>query len=311
MTVRSLQAGVALITAMLIMALATIAATQLVAESSLSIRRTGNLLAMDQAMLYALGAESWVIEILEQDGRESEIDYLGEVWATPLPPLEVEGGVIQGTVEDMQARFNINNLVANDGTPNQPALEQFKRLLELLELDQKYATLTLDWLDPDAQETFPDGAEDSIYTGLEPPYRAGNGLVTTTSELLALPDFGYVYYDVLSPHIAALPRNTPINVCTASGYVLDSLLESSQEFSTEDPQNFYDERVEVCYPDLNDLGSRIEAEEQDQLDIIESSNYFRVVSRATIGTTQFTLYSLLERGNGGQVRTILRNFGNE
>ena len=93
---RQRQLGVALITAVLIMTLATIAATQLVAENGLSIRRTSNLLAMDQAMLYSLGAESWVIEILKQDGRESDIDYLGEIWATPLPPLEVEGGVIPG-----------------------------------------------------------------------------------------------------------------------------------------------------------------------------------------------------------------------
>lgn len=311
MTIRPLQTGVALITAMLIMALATIAATQLVAENGLSIRRTSNLIAMDQAMLYALGAESWVIEILEQDARESEIDYLGEVWAIPLPPLEVEGGVIQGTVEDMQGRFNINNLVGDDGEANQAALEQFQRLLVLLDLDQKYAALALDWLDPDAQETFPDGAEDSLYTGQEPPYRAANSLVNTTSELSALPEFDYTYYEILKPHIAALPRNTAINVCTASGYVLDSLLKSSQEFSTEEPQSLYEERVEVCYPDLNDMKSRIEAQEQELTSTSESSNYFRLVTRATIGTTQFTLYSLLERGSGGQVRPILRSFGNE
>ena len=309
MTIR--QAGVALITALLIMALATIAATQLVAENGLSIRRTSNLLAMDQAMLYALGAEAWVTEILEQDMRESEIDYLGEVWATPLPPLEVEGGVIQGTVEDLQGRFNINNLVGEDGQANEAALAQFQRLLVLLDIDQKYAAMALDWLDPDAQETFPDGAEDSLYTGQEPPYRTANTLVTTTTELSALPEFDYTYYEILQPHIAALPRDTAINVCTATGYVLDSLLESSQEFSTEDPQRLYEERVEVCYPDLNDIETRMDATEQEPVQTAEASSYFRLVTRATIGTTEFTLYSLLERSGGGQVRPILRTFGNE
>ena len=211
----------------------------------------------------------------------------------------------------MQGRFNINNLVADDGGPNEAALKQFQRLLELLEIDQKYATQTLDWLDPDAQESFPDGAEDSIYTGLDPPYRAGNGLATTTTELLALPELDYTSFELLSPHIAALPRNTALNVCTASGAVLDSLMESSQEFSSEDPQAFYEERLEVCYPDLNDLKSRMEPEELEALAINESSNYFRVVTRATIGTTQFTLYSLLERAGGGQARVILRSFGYE
>lgn len=305
------QRGVALITAMLIVAVATIAAAQLLSENGLNIRRTSNLLALDQAFLYSVGAEAWVMEILKQDAQESDIDYLGEVWAIPLPPLEIEGGVIQGSVEDMQGRFNINNLIRENGEMDEQAVEQFERLLASLGLDTKYATLAVDWLDADTQESFPAGAEDSTYTGLDPPYRTANGAVTTTSELLALPDFEYEQYEILKPYIAALPANTPINVCTASGYVLDSMSDSINEFAREDPQAFYEERVEVCYPDLNDIRSRLSAEEINELNLDESSAYFRVVTRATIGTVQFTLYSVLERSGSSQVRTILRSFGNE
>jgi hypothetical protein len=41
-----------------------------------------------------------------------------------------------------------------------------------------------------------------------------------------------------------------------------------------------------------------------------SSNYFRLRSIITIGTSRFTLYSLLYNRDG-QVRPILRTFGTE
>jgi len=45
--------------------------------------------------------------------------------------------------------------------------------------------------------------------------------------------------------------------------------------------------------------------------IAESSNYFGATVWVTIGTTDFTLYSLLVRGQGGLVRPQLRSIGTE
>ena len=45
--------------------------------------------------------------------------------------------------------------------------------------------------------------------------------------------------------------------------------------------------------------------------LTESSNYFRATVWVTIGTTQFTLYSLLARGGTGSIRPVLRSFGSE
>jgi hypothetical protein len=39
--------------------------------------------------------------------------------------------------------------------------------------------------------------------------------------------------------------------------------------------------------------------------------FFRSTVWVTIGTTQFTLYTLLARGGGGSVRPALRSFGSE
>jgi hypothetical protein len=41
------------------------------------------------------------------------------------------------------------------------------------------------------------------------------------------------------------------------------------------------------------------------------SYYFRLRTWITIGTTRFTLYSLIEQDAGGQIRPILRTLGTE
>ena len=55
---RSVQRGVALITAVLMVALATMLAVDVGFRGFLDQRRSGTLLAMDQAMQVALGAEA-------------------------------------------------------------------------------------------------------------------------------------------------------------------------------------------------------------------------------------------------------------
>ena len=80
--------------------------------------------------MYVQGAEAWAADILRQDLVDSpDSDHLGEQWAIELPPLPVDGGTIVGRLEDLQGRFNLNNLVGADGKENELARRQFERLL--------------------------------------------------------------------------------------------------------------------------------------------------------------------------------------
>lgn len=62
-TLKYKQTGVALITAMLVVALASVAAVAMTSRQQLDIRRTGNILHADQAYLYALGGELWAKDL--------------------------------------------------------------------------------------------------------------------------------------------------------------------------------------------------------------------------------------------------------
>lgn len=109
------QRGVALITAIVMVALATILAVRLAKEGALDQRRTAATLVLEQARQYAMGAESWATEILRDDAARTDQDDLGEDWAKPVPPLPIEGGTLSGQMEDMQGRFNLNSLVTAGG----------------------------------------------------------------------------------------------------------------------------------------------------------------------------------------------------
>ena len=306
------QRGVALITAVLIVALATILAVNVGFRGMLDQRRSATLFSLDQSYEIALGAEAWAADFLLQDARESKTDHLGETWARPLPPLPIEGGAVEGRLDDQQGRFNLNNLVFQDGTTNPEAVKQLERVLAALQIETAWATTMADWIDLDAQPGFPDGAEDSVYTGQNPAHLAANMPITRTSELMVLPGFGAERYGKLKPYVSALPVGTKLNVCTAPGIVLDALSDDTREFGVN-PKDLADRRKDACFPSLEELRGALgdEAYNKVKNSLTESSNYFRATVWVTIGTTQFTLYSLLARSGAGTVRPQLRSFGSE
>jgi general secretion pathway protein K len=310
--------GVALIIALVVVALATIIATRIGAQGALNERRGMTLLAQEQALQVALGAEAWAIEILSQAKQSSpNRDSLDQLWATPLPPIPIDGGSISGRIEDAQGRFNLNSLVKADGiTRNQAAFDQFTRILAALDLEPKWASLLLDWIDSDSVVCCIDGAEDGVYLSQVPPYRAANRLITSTSELLALPGFGAERYKRLAPYVTALPPLTKLNICTASGLVLDSLAPGMNAFADE--QALAANRQKGCFPRQGDVQAALSPllTQPGQLQsfmsatIAERTDWFRVQTVVSIGTTELTLYSLLQR-NGLSSRVVLRTFGTE
>jgi general secretion pathway protein K len=320
------QRGVALLVAILLVALGTIIAAAVAYENAMTARRGTATFAFDESLLVAQGAEALAAYGLRQlwQNDQKHMFYLGQGWDKAIGPLEVVPGVmLQASLEDLQGRFNLNNLVKNDGTPDVVQVAAFQALLEEVGLETKWAGYLIDWIDRDGTPSIPDGAEDSVYTGLTPQYRVPNRYITSASELLALPAFGPDRYAKLAPYVTALPRAqaTTINVCTASGAVLDAFLGAGhQEFS--DPETLAKNRANssTCFPTLESYKAAFDPKvwggAAGQPGVGPSfsitSGYFRLTSFITIGSTEFNLYSLLylaQGGNGsGTVRPIQRSF---
>ncbi|HVS22540.1 MAG TPA: type II secretion system minor pseudopilin GspK [Gammaproteobacteria bacterium] len=308
MTRRDRQSGVAVLIAMLAVAVGTIIAVNLMWQGTLDLRRAEAALAADQGMLYVQGAEAWAADILRQDLVDSpESDNLGEVWATALPPLPVDGGAIEGRLEDLQGRFNLNNLIDNRGVPDPVAVKQFERLLSLLEIDPALAGGVLDWLDADTEVRFPNGGEDTTYAAADPPYRTANSPITTPTELMAVTGFDRKTYAKLALYVTALPTGTKLNVNTASEVVIASL---SDMIDPSTAKALVEERGNKEFVDIK--GTFQGLVDRDMLKRIDGvSEHFLLTATVTLGTNQMTMRSVLQRDRSGLTRALFRSLGVE
>jgi general secretion pathway protein K len=305
---RHAQQGIALITALLLVALATIAAVEMASRQHLDIRRVQNVLARDQALSYAVAAELWGLDILQSkmDGNPNT-DHLGEDWAQPIVLPEFEGARLFMQIHDAQARFNLNNLANIDPATAQTNqyVAQFRRLLLVhgqvdAPADLEIANALMDWLDPDQDPRMPGGAEDGIYTLADPPYRSADALMASPSELRLVHGMTPEVYARIAPFITALPTPTPINVNTASAEVL-MLIEGITPAAAEDAVKAREQlaQQEQPYTDVSNFLSQfpaLPAAASQGLDV--KSSYFELRSIVELGPARVRLRSLVGRGTG-------------
>ncbi|HJP03801.1 MAG: hypothetical protein CL799_09425 [Chromatiales bacterium] len=328
------QSGVALVTAILLVALATAIAAKLSWDSRVSMRRTETLLAQEQARLFALGAEAVAIEVLLDDGNPNADYYVEEdaeeEWATPPDSpfnqpvtIGIEDlvlGQMQGWLQDAHSRLNLNNLVspASSGQgPDQNAIDQFDRLFNDLQLDRRILDNIIDWIDNDTVP-YRSGAEDGAYTSLEVPFRPANDYFVSASELRSVRDVDEEVYDTLRDYVTALPPGwcgtglgttsvTAVNLNFASAPVIQalgpSITESQAEVWVEEAQN-------TGFKDLGEVSGLPPDVQQGGYAAVNSS-CFELRVLVGIGSSVLSMYSLLDRSASNDVITRIRSFGIE
>lgn len=222
------QQGVALLTILLLVVVATVLASSMLSHQQRLVRQAGVLLTHDQALQYVLGGEGFLRALLVQDQQVSaETDSLNEVWAQPSPPYPVGGGFVQGQLKDESGCFNLNSLY-HDGAADPVAQQILGRLLKSAGIDSSASDAVLDWQDPDDQTAGAGGAENSFYAGQQPARTAANQPFVSVSELQAVRGFEEAKaYQKLLPLLCALPARAPLNVNTAPAEVLAALDEAT------------------------------------------------------------------------------------
>lgn len=303
--------GVALITAMLITAIAGSLAATLAWDNALDIRRTMVMLYRDQAIQVAVGSEGWVMSILRDDLAQSQNDHLDEIWATDIPPLPIDSEAVQGSIygglEDLQGRFNVNNLIDNNGEVVPVVQEQYERLLLALGLETRLVAATIDWLDYNDSEEIPDGAEDPLYTGFTPAYRTANQQISNITELSAVDGMDLASFEILLPHVAALPGRTALNVNTATIPVLQSL---GPNITLGDAEGLVQLREGGGFVDYSAVFLPfIDPDLLAMNPISETSSFFQLKAVVQIDTVRLSLFTTLYRTPRGDVVPILRKLG--
>ena len=224
MKIYSSQRGIALLTILVMVALATILAATIAKRQTNTAENTGYLMRQDQSLLYAKSAEAFFSELLIQDSDNgSSIDHLQENWAKPMPAFPVEDGFISGRLLDESGKFNLNNLLKADGSVDDSARRWFEKLLQRVGLPAELSQAVIDWQDADDETTGAMGAESNYYQGLDPSYLASNTKFHQVEELKLVRGFEGKNYDLIAPYVTALPEATKINMNTAAPLLLASI----------------------------------------------------------------------------------------
>lgn len=277
------QQGIALITILVMVALATILAATIAKKQSNTAENTVYLIRQDQSLLYAKSAEAFFSELLVQDAQDSaQVDHLGETWAKPMPAFPVEDGYISGELQDESGKFNLNNLVKADGTPDENVQKWFEKLLVRVGLPAELSQAVIDWQDPDDQPNGAMGAESSYYQGLQPPYLAPNTQFHSIEELKRVRGFEGKNFDLIKPYISALPttQSTKININTAPALVLASIDEKLDQHAIEEQLKAKSAKMEY-FNSVNDLWSL------DAFKNIDPDNKQRVMSLLDVKSNYF------------------------
>jgi general secretion pathway protein K len=305
------QRGAALLLAMIAVSLiATLAAT-MVWQQHRAIQVEAAERARTQAGWILIGALDWSRLILREDARSGSIDHGGEPWATPLAEARLStflaadasgtvtdaDGVeafLSGTIVDAQSRFNLRNLVGEDGKLQPAELATLERLCASSGLPSDTArrigaALALSWSvksEVDTAATASAGRplpvhrfEQLLWLGLEPGILAA-----------------------LRPSADILPFATPVNLNTAPREVLAAVLGidlGAAERLVQRRQRTPFESLEQVTPHLPE-GVRV-----DPKRMAVASQHFEVAGRLRLDDRVLEERSLvLRRGSGSNSEVV-------
>lgn len=317
------HAGVALITALLVVSLATILAVSLVDHLHYDIRRTENILRLDQAQLYNTNAIEFGMGLLKLDfDLNNKYDSFEEYSEANEQIFPITGGQISAMILDLQSCFNLNRLSRTSPVFADSRSSYITLLAQLGVEPTQHNLLTdslVDWLDTDdISET--NGAEFDYYIGLEKPYRSANSLLVSPSELRLVKGYTQEVIDLIEDHICVLPNiNTAINVNTASAEMLESIKGLSghgEQIIKDRDASAETTEDDAPFTRLEDFETyvkntlKVKPKDFDTKQVQVYSEYFLLKSTTYIGAGDITLFSIIYRDQSdGKTQVILQSRG--
>jgi general secretion pathway protein K len=294
--VRNIQSGAAVIMALLVTALAVAAATALLVRLDHWVQTVTVARNYAQALELARGGLAYGRAILTEDLRQNNIDHPDEDWARRLPPFSAEGGELGGSIEDMQGRWNLNNLLEEGGAVDPVALGVYRRLLLELGLDASLADSLADWLDSDG-EARPGGAESPYYLAQPGAYPAANAPLDHLNALQRIRGYDQGVVDRLAPFVSVLPGRREVNVNTATAEVIAAI---QPGLNLAEAREFVRARRGAWFRDGIDYRTRLARDDlpSNETPVGGSSRYFLVHATARYGDAEARLQALVEREPG-------------
>lgn len=326
------QRGIALLVILLIVAIVSILATEMMARLQLNVARTVNIKDNNQAFWFAMGAEQFAKKSLNELKTLSPDNMnLGQPWAQVFE-YPIDSGGIQAELTDLQSCFNLNSLTLPplenppiqdpNKAPATPALA-FSNLMRLSSENVDSFTAEtvrdslVDWLDKDGNITGY-GAEDADYESLRFPYVAANAPMTNKSELRLINGIELSYLRELLPHVCVVPdiafNALQVNINTVkeeNAHVLAAMLnltvENTQRIIASRPLDGYGD-TEEFFSEPEIVALNLSAEQKAWFVI--KTNYFMLYTKTRYNNSSFKMTSIFKLDSEGEgVSVLSREFG--
>jgi len=333
------QQGVVVIVVILIITLMVTLLAFMIERQHLLIRRVANQNIAEQGFQYAEAINAWAERILNDDlNRQS--DYLFEDWAKfgqSREQLNTEEGEVflesdpseeaadnkriivdigfdglEYSIDDLQARFNLNNLSSSNAQFVETQKRIFINILELLEIGdfeqrERLFGALVDWVDEDSLfHKDSSGDTESISYQIKPtPYFSSDQRLTSIGELKFVEGFTNEIITKLTPYVTVLPvDNARININTADAEVVSSL-SSVPVVNTSSVIAFLARRLEIGFQGfsqadiraaetaimgLNPLGNRPVA---NMMQV--NSQFFQINAKVSLGGNQYCMKTIVLR----------------
>jgi general secretion pathway protein K len=306
------QQGVAIITVMLIVMLATAIVSSLFYRESIAIRSIENRLTLQQTRWVERAVLDWSRVILRADAQNPQtaaVDHLQEVWAVPVADTVLDETVtaganiksdrnsarLSGGMADAQGKLNLNNLVAENGTQNIAAYKSLEKLLQLTGQPQVLA-----------QNLLARQLTSTPSTLNNQPVPASTPALITVDDLVTVKGFTTEIIRVLDPFVIFLPKPTPVNVNTAPAETLAAVIPTLDLAAA---RRFVAQRERTFYRDMAAATTAIGASSQDGaalppglLDV--KTSYFIVRGTIKFDRVEASTETLLYRLSARQVDVV-------
>ncbi|OPX55031.1 general secretion pathway protein K [Oceanospirillum multiglobuliferum] len=327
------QRGVALISVLLIFAIAAALAVRMMSQGSLKTQEVSVYLQQQQLHTYSRSVESYALTLLQSDWQQdaqngvtdaqnsTAYDHLSEDWAKayrfPLDQMQTGALSNQKTASDqaedeihlrieaLDSYFNLNNLIPEQGTGID--LQMYNALQHLLvqkQIPESVADLLTDWIDSDNDPISLLGAEDNQYLLLQPPYRSASQPMHNLSEAFLLNQIDPQSLAELPSVITALPMASLHNL----NLVLPEVMAALFQTSSEQAKRWLLEREQTPISNVSEFLSRHQLKPELAKLFSTRSQYFQLNIKVQIETQTVYLRSLVQRDlKTGELQVLARN----
>ena len=297
---RSPQRGAALLTAMIIVTLVVTLAASMVWQQWRAVQVESAERARTQAAWILAGALDWARLILKENTGTNRPTTLGDPWATPLAEARLSTflatdksnaddgpeAFLSGSITDMQARFNLSNLLLADGKIAPLQRDALMRLCAALGVD------------PGVAQTIAAGLLSATYPSTDP--QANAPLLPRSVDQLGWLGVDAATIKLLAPYVVLLDPGTPVNVNTASREVL---MAAVKDLDSATAERLIQLRQRAPFRELSTFQNEIPKLTLATVDV--RSSFFEVRAKIRLADRVLVERSLVHR-NGAQIEVLRR-----